>query len=368
MGRVCRLLRWGASAEEGPALPPGPVAERAEPLPGPPLHSLPLVRGRVNHAEEAEGLAASRSPRALDHGGVEGQHCAARGRPAPGAGGRRGGWDPARKRRVVIAEENYKLRLNWSVPCTVAVRAQECVRSPQQRRGVVSFSGWTSAEAVMRLAELRRLGPGTICVLNFANGESNHVGGGYKTGALAQEEDLCRRMPNLYTSLFQAQRHGLYPFGPSTYRGPSHPGLYSDVLFTPDVAIARWGEAEDFQLLPPGSEVMASVVSAAAPNVAFGGEVVVQELLVDAIRNIFLAPKAKQPSLSVLILGAWGCGAFGGDPKLVSELFAGVLAHEGLGALYDEVHFAIPQGWGDKNAVTFRASLQAANLGLVELP
>ena len=35
--------------------------------------------------------------------------------------------------------------------------------------------------------------------LNFAN--AHHAGGGYLRGARAQEEDLCRLMPTLYTAL-----------------------------------------------------------------------------------------------------------------------------------------------------------------------
>lgn len=198
-------------------------------------------------------------------------------------------------------------------------------------------------------------------MLNFANGEAGHVGGGYKKGALAQEEDLCRRMPNLYTSLLEAKDSGCYPYGPSTYRGGRNPERYADVLITCDVILAREGEAQDFAKLPPAKELPLTVVSAAAPNIAFGGEIADRELMLQAVRCIFAAPKIIQPTLKVLILGAWGCGAFGCDPVMISDLFITVMAQEGYGQQYDEVHFAIPKG-SDNNADIFRKAFQKAKI------
>merc|ERR1719210_2123468 len=89
-----------------------------------------------------------------------------------------------------------------------------------------------------------------VCGLNFANGSDRHVGGGYKRGAKAQEEDLCRRIPNLFPSLLTANTKGLYPFGPGTYVSPTDPGKYSDVLFTPSLTLARKGEDHKYAFYP----------------------------------------------------------------------------------------------------------------------
>jgi len=270
------------------------------------------------------------------------------------------------------------MRNNWPVPQTVLMTSAECERQrpkqptccgPGRRKPKVSvsFSTWTTADAAMHLARKYGRGAGNICLLNFANGDPNHVGGGYKKGALAQEEDLCRRMPNLYTALLQAARDGHYPFGPSTYGGGNDTARYSDVLVTPDVALARSGEADGFEFLDPQQSSLATVVSAAAPNVAFGGEIAEPSLTLQAVRTIFVGPKVVQPSLKVLIVGAWGCGAFGGDPVHMSDLFITAMTIEGLGNLYEEVHFAIPAGGHDQHADIFRSALKKAGLRLEEL-
>jgi len=216
----------------------------------------------------------------------------------------------------------------------------------------------------MHLTRLRDLHQGAICVMNFANGTSKCVGGGYRSGASAQEEDLCRRIPNLFPSLVRAQQDGFYPFGPSTYGSPDGPGRYSNVLFTPDLSLARLGERDDFRPLDVSQQIQLSVVSAAAPNVGFASEVVVLELMLETVRSVFLAPQGLQPSARVLVLGAWGCGAFGGDARNVARLFAGALADEGLGSFYDEVHFAIPPG---RNAEAFSKTLKDFGVPLAYL-
>merc|ERR1712064_239529 len=94
-----------------------------------------------------------------------------------------------------------------------------------------------------------------------------------------------------------------------------------------------------------------AIVSAAAPNVK-QGEVFDQRFIYDAMRTIVIAPKIKDPRIEVLVLGAWGCGAFGCDPKVMAQLFGTLLVKERCGDLYREVHFAIPDG-ADQNAKIF---------------
>ncbi|CAE7899480.1 unnamed protein product [Symbiodinium microadriaticum] len=253
-----------------------------------------------------------------------------------------------------VAENNYALRNQWAVPRTELVSAESCLKSRVTGMGTdpeITFSCMTTADALMFFG---REPSRKVVGLNFANGQS--VGGGYKNGAYAQEEDLCRRMPTLYTSLYNAKREGHYPFGPATCSSAS-PARYSDVLWTPKVCIARAGEDRGFELLPKDQQANVSLVAAAAPNIKFADppERYDKDLMLNTVKAVLLAPLNKQPETTTIVLGAWGCGAFGCDPYDIAELFVKALVEHRLGRLYREVHFAIPQfDVTDQNPTVFR--------------
>lgn len=255
------------------------------------------------------------------------------------------GYDVAIVKKVLVevAESNYQLRSQWAVPRTHSVPQEKCAAAAgslrPRSRTQVSFSSMFTGDAMHLFA---KDGRNKVCGLNFANGE--HVGGGYKNGAMAQEEDLCRMIPSLYSSLFNAKNHGLYPFGPCTCKSVDRPEKYSEVLYTKGLVLARTSESNGYALLPKEQQRTVALVTAAAPNINFAKEVYDLRLIHNTIKSIFIAPLLDEPDLTTIILGAWGCGAFGGDPIEISELFARALLDDGLGQMYDEIHFAIPAG------------------------
>mmetsp|Transcript_152800 Transcript_152800/g.266328 ORF Transcript_152800/g.266328 Transcript_152800/m.266328 type:complete len:366 (+) Transcript_152800:67-1164(+) len=276
-------------------------------------------------------------------------------------------WGSLKKLLAQVARSNYRIRDCWPIPRTVLVTHMDCVQycsHVNSKVPVVSFSSMTTGEALLHFA--RDKGKAT-CALNFANGE--HPGGGYRHGATAQEEDLCRQIPTLYTSLNNASKKGLYPYGPSTFSSQNHPGRYSDVLYTPGLTVAREGVEEGYDVLSAEKEATVSLVSAAAPNLRSrkGAEHSDMGLLYEAVQSIFIAPIMMDAGLSVLILGAWGCGAFGGDPYQIAELFVQAIARDNLGRHYDEVHFAIPSSSKDRNAEAFRTVFSRYNLQVLGL-
>jgi len=277
------------------------------------------------------------------------------------------------------------MRRKFPLPKTMPIARSDCeawlkdrpASNPKSKEKVaISFSGMSTATALLHFANKEPRTENKVCGLNFANG--TQVGGGYKTGALAQEEDLCRRLPNLYTSLYDAKRAGLYPFGPSTYISKDQIEKYCDVLFTSDLRVARMSEEYDFALFPPEKQATVSLVTAAAPNVNFKDEVKDLELMYQTVKVIITTPKMVESRTEILVLGAWGCGAYGGDPREMGELFARALK-EGAGQGYKQVHFAIPgeaakkgedtveMKPGTDNATVFRQCLKEAGIAFVEM-
>ena len=150
-----------------------------------------------------------------------------------------------------------------------------------------------------------------ILVLNFAN--PVNPGGGVRRGARAQEEDLCRKS-SLLLSLesHQAQRYYKYNRSLNTYMGSDA------IILSPNVEIIKDVNGE---LLD--ESITVSVMTCAAPMITLGMEGLndeqYQELFYNRICGMLKC--AAYWGYQALVLGAFGCGAFGNDAKLVSDLF-----------------------------------------------
>eukprot|EP00929_Paragymnodinium_shiwhaense_P120116 TRINITY_DN91_c1_g3_i1.p1 TRINITY_DN91_c1_g3~~TRINITY_DN91_c1_g3_i1.p1 ORF type:complete len:436 (-),score=63.39 TRINITY_DN91_c1_g3_i1:26-1333(-) len=288
-----------------------------------------------------------------------------RWRAAEAAGPEAGGKEMRQLLREV-AKSNYSLVRDGpfarDVSRTNLVTALEARQRLQGsgRDAALTISAMTTGDALLYFAHKDR--SSIVCALNFANGE--HVGGGYLNGARAQEEELCRQFPSVYTSLSRAKDYGkAYPFG-----CVAGPGRYSDVLYTDQVVARRDNQRSGYRLLSDHEVVSnISLVSAAAPNLK-GGEIWDPEGLKQAVRTIIVTPKLKDPRVQTLVLGAWGCGAFACDPKQMASIFAQVLMADKLNRLYREVHFAIPEFGTDHNAQLWEQTLMACGVPLVRSP
>jgi len=211
----------------------------------------------------------------------------------------------------------------------------------ESRETRIEVRNETTFAAAKRLEEagLRTL------ALNFAS--AKNPGGGWKNGARAQEECLCRgsALSNcLYANFdfyeFHRQRGG---------------GIGSDwMMLSPDVPVFRGDEPEEALL---ESAWTTSFLTAAAPNrkaIFFDTE---------RIRPAFAARIHKVLAIAVsenfdaVVLGAWGCGAFGNDPHDIAPLFADALNGEFRGA-FAHVAFAVLDASDDERMVEpFRRAL-----------
>ena len=168
-------------------------------------------------------------------------------------------------------------------------------------------------------------------VMCFAN--AHCPGGGFWLGANAQEESLCRRS-TLYASVSSKEAACMY-----RWNNTSLCAVESDyMLYAPNVCVFK-----DERNEPLPKPVMVSVVSIPAPNrrgaAFFASNRRIAEAMSRRIRIMLLV--AARHGHRNLVLGAWGCGAFGNKPRNVAGLFESVLVEEGLGRMFDEVCFAI---------------------------
>ena len=150
-----------------------------------------------------------------------------------------------------------------------------------------------------------------VLVLNFAN--PVNPGGGVRRGARAQEEDLCRKSSLLFSlESHSAQRYYKYNQSLHTYLGSDA------IILTPNVEIIKDASGN---LLD--ESVIVSVMTCAAPMITEGTEGLsdeqYQEMLYNRICGMLKC--AAYWGYQVLVLGAFGCGAFGNDAQIVSDLF-----------------------------------------------
>ena len=162
-----------------------------------------------------------------------------------------------------------------------------------------------------------------VTVLNFAS--STSPGGGVENGASAQEECLCR-VSTLYPCLkAQAAREKFY--GP--HRAAPNPLHNDDIIYTQDVVVLK---DDDYNVL--SSPFRVDVITCAAPNLREkpsnrynrnDGDAVhislerLMELHLKRAHKILSAAAAN--NAEVLILGAFGCGAFRNDPAVVAASY-----------------------------------------------
>ena len=207
------------------------------------------------------------------------------------------------------------------------------LRAPPQpaHRPPVSVIDGTTQVVAKSLNESALQSGGHAALLNFPS--ARNPGGGFLNGAKAQEEDLCR-CSGLYPCLLQCMNY-------YEVNRKQESLLYTDhMIFSPRVPFLKirgTGEllAEPFCI---------SVITAPAPN--SGPFLRLHPTEMKRLQATFLRRwqnvlcLGRDQGISHLLLGAWGCGAFGGDPAIASQTAKQAIESHGGG--FERIVFAIP--------------------------
>ena len=177
-----------------------------------------------------------------------------------------------------------------------------------------------------------------LTVLDFASFTT--PGGGYDRGAWAQEEALCSE-----SFLFNVLNRNKDWYAENRRRNLNC-NLYRDrALVVPKVRFTR-----------DRIHAYADVLVVAAPNATYAKSDygVSDEALERAMRDRikFVLACADQMGNEKIVLGAFGCGAFGWDAEVVAPMFLEELA--GGGHIVTDVVFAVPKARYNKNFEQFQ--------------
>lgn len=173
-----------------------------------------------------------------------------------------------------------------------------------------------------------------VLVHNFAS--ATNPGGGVERGCSTQEESLCR-CSTLYPTLdteFAWQEY-------YNYHRKRHDLLYTDTcIYSPNIKIIK-ADTMNAKRLPEEEWGTVDVITCAAPNLreaaATTSDKTVFELHKKRARHMFTI--AASQGVDVIILGAFGCGAFKNKPEIVARAYKDII--EEFKYKFDKIEFAV---------------------------
>ncbi|MCQ2417798.1 MAG: TIGR02452 family protein [Oscillospiraceae bacterium] len=206
----------------------------------------------------------------------------------------------------------------------------------------ISVSKERSFQAAIRLSE--EYPKAKIAVLNFANAFC--PGGGVKDGSGAQEESLCR-ISTLYPVLWRKtlrdtfyQHHVLM----------NNPKASDALIYSEGIVICKTDDAFP-ERMPREDWKVVDVITMAAPDLRHKGNKFASLVGAGAVMNsaelfgyhvkraIHMLTVAAAKKVDILVLGAFGCGAFNNSPVVVAEAYQTALNI--FPNMFDHIQFAV---------------------------
>lgn len=227
------------------------------------------------------------------------------------------------------------------------------------------------------------------CILSFANDET--AGGFYRTGARAQEEDLCRTIPELYATLI-VNNNKFYPLLPGEALLSQdlfvlrQPGDYTLVpeLFQNEIGNAATKQQEkkqndddakdeqekpqdvpsfNFDSIPRLSVITCAMPRGLGHHRPQGGFMNPESEWhkTVSLRVHVILEAAKLSGKKDLVLGAAGAGAFGNPPQYVAQVFKEMLMTKcsDYRGCFDRIVFAIIDPMQTGNLKPFQVVFEA---------
>lgn len=218
------------------------------------------------------------------------------------------------------------------------------------KKGVSFFNNVfvTKHKTLEAAIELRKAYPNSkIAVLNFASATT--PGGGVTKGSSAQEESICR-CSTLYPCLNCKESWDKFY---TPHRNEGSVLHNDDILYTPSIIICKSDDG-NYTRLPEKNFVEVDVITCAAPNLrenpsnqynSYNTQTEQVTLFDDELYKIHLSrakailDSAVENGVEVIVLGAFGCGAFKNNPYVVARAYREVL--KDYAGKFKEIEFAI---------------------------
>lgn len=185
-----------------------------------------------------------------------------------------------------------------------------------------------------------------VAVLNFAS--ASNPGGGVVNGSSAQEECLCRCSTLYYNLTEDYMWKNFY----LPHRHQVNPIHNDDLIYTPDVVIFK-SDTVYPRFMPEARWKKVNVITCAAPNFrerpsngfnsGDGNRAVkisdseLEKIHIKRGRKILEAATANKNE--VVILGAFGCGAFMNKPEVVANAYKQII--EEFKNAFETIEFAV---------------------------
>ena len=269
----------------------------------------------------------------------------------------------ATNKRIEIFEDTYhfyqqnpflRQAIQESLSKQFFVSANQVLANDNQPRysqdALIVLSDKRTFQAAMQYPDKK------VAVLNFAS--ATNPGGGVVGGSNAQEECLCRTS-TLYANLtdqgmmrafYQAHRHKLQ-IGRMDFT------YNDDLIYTPDVVIFKSDTAFP-TTLPEHHWQKVDVITCAAPNLNYGIQMISPDELAQIHENRCrkILAVAQAQNVEVVILGAFGCGAFGNPPEIVAKGM--IRAIQDFSKAFQTIEFAIYcPPYDQRNQIAFQKVL-----------